>query len=32
MAGRPSKKTETTVKKTETNKDDMLLSLSKQIE
>lgn len=32
MAGRPSKKTETTVKKTEINKDDMLLALSKQIE
>lgn len=32
MAGRPSKKTETTVKKAETNKDDMLLALSKQIE
>lgn len=31
MAGRP-KKTETTVKKTETNKDDMFLALSKQIE
>lgn len=31
MAGRP-KKTETAVKKTETNKDDMLLALSKQIE
>lgn len=32
MAGRPSKKTETTVKKAEINKDDMLLALSKQIE
>lgn len=32
MAGRPSKKTETTVKKAETNKDDMFLALSKQIE
>ena len=31
MAGRP-KKTETAVKKTETNKDDMLLALSKQVE